>query len=67
MDTCDAVIAAEGDWWSVRQWQDVARHLAMLVAGALAAQMGPDEATEHMQEQVELVLDPVAFRAALGP
>jgi len=29
--------------------------------------MGPDEATEYMQAQVELALDPAAFRAALGP
>ena len=67
MDNSDTVIAAEGDWWSVRQWQDVARHLALLVAAALAAQMGLDEATDHIQQHVDLVLDPVAFRAALGP
>jgi hypothetical protein len=49
------------------QWQDVARHLALLVAAGLAARMGPDEATENMQAQVGLALDPAAFRAALGP
>jgi hypothetical protein len=65
MDTCDGVIAAEGDW-SVQRWQDVARHLALLVAAGLAAEMGPDEATEYMQEQVGLALDPDGFRAALG-
>ena len=64
IDTCDGVIAAEGDW-SARQWQDVARHLALLVAAALAAEMGPDDATEYLQGQVELALDPAAFRAAL--
>ena len=60
------MIAAEGDW-SVQQCQDVAQHLALLVAAALAARMEPDEATEYMQAQVGLALDPAAFRAALGP
>ena len=66
MDTCDGVIAAEGDW-SVEQWQDVARHAAMVVAGELAVRMGTDRAIEYMAAQVELALDPAAFRAALGP
>jgi hypothetical protein len=64
MDTCDGVIAAEGDW-SAQQWQDVAQHLALLVAAGLAAEMWPDEATEYMRQQVGLALDPAAFRAAL--
>jgi len=33
----------------------------------LATQMEPDDATEYMATQVELALDPAAFRAALGP
>ena len=51
----------------MQQCQDVAQHLALLVAAAPAARMEPDEATEYMQAQVGLALDPAAFRAALGP
>ncbi len=51
MDNSDAVIVAEGDW-SAPQWQDVARHLALLVAGGMAARMGPDEATAGRQQTV---------------
>lgn len=64
MDTCEMIAAAEGDW-TVQQWRDLAAHLAVLVAAALAARMGPAEAIEYMQEQVGLTLDPAAFRAVL--
>ena len=65
IDACDAVFAIETSW-SVQRWQDVARHLAMLVASALAERMGPCEAVEYMQDQVELVLDPRRFRMAVS-
>jgi hypothetical protein len=65
IDACDAVFATEDDW-SVQRWQDVARHLAMLVAAALAVSKGTHEAVEYMQDQVELVLDPSRFRMAVS-
>jgi hypothetical protein len=39
VDTCDGVIAAEGDF-SVQQWQDVARHLALVAALRLRSGWG---------------------------
>jgi hypothetical protein len=64
MDAVDSVILAERGW-SVQRWQDVARQLGLLVAQELVARMGPDEVVERMVQQVELALDPIAFRAAI--
>lgn len=50
----------------MQRWQAVAQHLAVVVAGELAGRMGVDAATEYMEDQVGLVLDPAAFRACLG-